>query len=68
MRKYVLYDDELNIENIRAVADTEDEIRAQYKMARVFRRMLGQEDFPKMALVEMSEKDLEMILGKGSEE
>lgn len=67
MRKYILYDNELSIENIRGVADTEDEIREQYKMARIFRRMLDQEDFPKMALVEMSEKDLEMILGNGGE-
>lgn len=67
MRKYILYNNELSIENIRGVADTEDEIREQYKMAKIFRRMLGQEDCPKMALVEMSEKDLEMILGKGGE-
>lgn len=67
MRKYILYDNELSIENIRGVADTEEEIKEQYKMARIFRRMLGQENLPKMALVEMSKKDLEMLLGNGGE-
>ena len=67
MKKYILYDNELSVENVTCVADTEDEIREQYKMAKIFRRMLGQENLPKMALVEMSEKDLEMILGNGGE-
>lgn len=63
MQKYILYDNPLSVENILDVADTEDEIREQYRMAKIFRRMVHREDFPQMALVEMSEEELEMILG-----
>ena len=61
IKKYVLYDNQLSIENIIDVADTEDEIRDSYKMAKIFRRMLNREDLPQMALVEISKEELEMI-------
>lgn len=63
MKKYILYINQLNIENIIDVADTENEIREKYRMARVFRRMVGKEGLPQMALVEMSEEELEIVLG-----
>ena len=64
MKKYVLYvDNQLTIENIIDVADTENEIREKYKMAKVFRRMLGLEP-PQIALVEMTEDELATILNK----
>lgn len=61
IKKYVLYNNELNIENIIDIADTEDEIRDCYKMAKIFKRMVGQEDLLQMALVELSDEELEMI-------
>lgn len=61
IKKYVLYDNQLSIENIIDIADTEDEIRDSYKMAKIFRRMLNREDLPQMALVEISKEELEMI-------
>lgn len=61
IKKYVLYDNQLSIENIIDVADTEDEIRESYKMAKNFRRMLNREDLPQMALVEISKEELDMI-------
>lgn len=62
MKKYVLYtNNQLSVENIIGVADTENEIREQYKTAKIFRRMIGKEE-PQMALVEMTEEELEMVL------
>lgn len=61
IKKYVLYDNQLSIKNIIDVANTEDEIRDSYKMAKIFRRMLNREDLPQMALVEISKEELEII-------
>lgn len=63
MQKYVLYCNTLCIENILDIADTEREIREKQKMAKIFRKMIG-EDEPQMALVELSEEELNQIMEK----
>ena len=63
MQKYVLYCNTLCIENILDIADTEKEIREKQKMAKIFRKMIG-EDEPQMALVELSEEELNQIIEK----
>ena len=63
MQKYVLYCNTLCIENILDIADTEREIREKQKMAKIFRKMIG-EDEPQMALVELSEEELNQIMKK----
>ena len=63
MQKYVLYCNTLCIENILDIADTEKEIREKQKMAKIFRKMIG-EDEPQMALVELSEEELNQIMEK----
>ena len=44
-------------------SDTEREIREKQKMAKIFRKMIG-EDEPQMALVELSEEELNQIMEK----
>ena len=63
MQKYVLYCNTLCIENILDIANTEKEIREKQKMAKIFRKMIG-EDEPQMALVELSEEELNQIMEK----
>ena len=63
MQKYVLYCDTLCIENILDIADTEKEIKEKQKMAKIFRKMVG-EDEPQMALVELSQEELKQIIEK----
>lgn len=36
-------------------------------MAKIFRRMVHREDFPQMALVEMSQEELKAILEKNND-
>ena len=62
MQKYVLYDNELTLQNIIVVADTKEEINSEYRISKVFRRMVGCNELPQMALVEMSEEELKTIL------
>lgn len=62
MQKYILYDKPLSLESVLAVKDTENEIREEYRTAKIFRRMLGRTDFPQMASVELSEEELKAIL------
>lgn len=64
MQKYVLYVNQLDIKNIIDIADTKEEIIELYRMAKIFRKMVGREGLLQMALVEMSDKELEIILGK----
>lgn len=61
MQKYVLYVNELCVENIIDVADTEAQIREAHKTAKIFRRMCKKGDPINMALVELSEEELNVI-------
>lgn len=63
MRKYILYDEPLCIENIVSISDTEQDMKSDYKMAKIFRKMIGREDMPQMALVDMSEEEIATVLG-----
>ena len=67
MKKYVLYINDLCVENIIDVADTEVDIKESYKTAKTFRRMAKQNDPINMALVELSEKELNIINGDYTE-
>lgn len=63
MKKYVLYVNDLCVENIIDVADTEADIKEAHKTAKIFRRMANQNDPINMALVELSEEELNIING-----
>lgn len=61
IKKYVLYNNELSIENIICIEDTEKEIKDRYQMATFYRQLTGKENTLQMALVELSEEELEML-------
>jgi hypothetical protein len=61
MQKYILYCGLLCVENVIDIADTQTKIIEKQKMAKIFKRMIGQEK-PQMTFVELSEEELKQIM------